>query len=141
MKMIQVLLVSFALIASVSAQTPTTVPLTTVETAFLVAANSRLETVQGAATKTQAALAQVTTQEQAAMKALTDTPTSKAAQQVAQLLQQMEQLTRQNGMLQSGLATAQKELAADETKVLGLHNLPAGSTFAADFTTATAPAK
>ena len=71
------------------------------------------------------------------MKVLTDTPTSKAAQQVAQLLQQMEQLTRQNGTLQSGLATAQKELAADETKVLGLHNLPAGSTFAPDFTTAT----
>ena len=72
MKTIQVLLVSFALAASVSAQAPTPVPLTTVETAFLVAANTRLQTIQTAATKIQTNLSQVTTQEQAAVKALTD---------------------------------------------------------------------
>lgn len=141
MKTIQVLLVSFALAASVSAQAPTPVPLTTVETAFLVAANTRLQNIQTAATKIQTNLSRVTTQEQAAVKALTDTPTTQLANQVQQLVGQMAQLNQQSKMIQTALASAQKELAADEVKVLGLHNLPDGSTFAVDFTTAAAPAK
>ena len=140
MKMIQVLLVSFALLGAATAQAPAPVPLTTVETAFLVAANTRLQNLQTVSAKVQANLAQVTTQEQAAVKALTATPTTQLASQVQQLVGQMAQLNQQSKMVQTALASAQKELAADESKVLGLHSLPDGSTFAADFTTASAPA-
>ena len=111
------------------------------ETAFLVAANTRLQNLQTVSAKVQANLVQVTTQEQAAVKELTATPTTQLASQVQQLVGQMAQLNQQSKMVQTALASAQKEMSADKAKVLGLHSLPDGSTFAADFTTAIAPAK
>jgi hypothetical protein len=137
MKMIQLLFVSFALSVSAAAQTPTAVPLTPVETAFLVAANNRLQAIQTASATVSAKLAAVTTQEQTAVKALEATPTTQLASQVQQLIQQMNQIARQNTAIQGALVPATKELTSDKAQVLKEHNLPDGSTFSADFTTAT----
>jgi uncharacterized phage infection (PIP) family protein YhgE len=140
MKIIQILVASFALVVSAAAQTPTAVPLTPVETAFLVAANNRLQSLQTASTTVSTKLAQVTTQEQTAVKALESAPTTQLAQlaqQVQQLVQQMNQLTRQNTAIQGALVQATKELTSDKAQVLKGHNLSDSSTFSADFTTAT----